>query len=523
MADSLLERLESRHPTWEENRKTWQEIEDVLYDRVKNRLEEYIPRGHDEEPTDYNIRKRFARFKGELLSVIHRMVGAVTSRPPTRSDEQVALWGHFIDNCDGGQTHLDQFLEDRLFEAFGFGASAMLVDRLPVDDQGFYTEETSKGFEPYDEIMRVENDAIYLVPYRISQVVDWSVDRQGEFHWVRLYEDTVQQLSPDETAMKVDVYREFDRRSWRVYHVYHDGDERRADLIDEGDHHLGIVPLAIVSLQKEKAMSFHSPMRYAYQHDIANFIADADLQYDQWLHAHPTLVDYTADESKTRLTIGPGSRVKRNPTNDEDVKYLELNGATLKELRESKKEAIEGLRRISGIEMTEQDQSASGRSRAMQFSVSEERHLRRAARALARCECRIFEIAERWVDPRTDISSMEVLNSEKPVYPFFFTNAGTEGLIEQWIATRSDINSETYDKEMQKKIVDSALGDVPSDVRKMIVDEIEKNDLVGGASERVEMRESMSRQFETDDETFGQIIDEQDNLAEAEAEEDDGS
>lgn len=515
MSDSLLERLESRHDNWKENQSTWKEIEDVLFDKVKNNIENYLPQGQDETPADYAMRKKFARFKGELLPIIHRLVGAATSRPPTREDAQVNRWEHFFENCDGSQTPLDQFIEDRLFEAFAFGASAVLVDRLPVDENGFYTETTSMGFEPTEFIRRVEDNEIYLVPYRISQIVDWSVDRKGEFHWVRLLEETTIQVDVESEPQKVDIYREFDRQSWRVFYVFYDGNDKRAVESAFGDHHLGIVPISIMALQKEKPMSFQSPLRYAYQHDISNFVADADLQYDQWKHAHPTIVDYTTKEESTRISVGPGARIHRNPSQEEDVKYLEMGGNTLDSLRESKREAIDGLRRISGIESLSHESTLnlSGRSRAMQFSISEERHLRRGSRAAARCERRIFEIAERWVDERRDISPEERLNEHSVTYPMIFMNSGTDALIEQWITTRSDINSETYDRQMQYKIVDSALGEIGAEIREAIMEEIKNNDLVGGAKANLEQMNAEQQRFEVDDDSFGDQIDEVDEMA----------
>lgn len=487
MPDSTVEALEQRHSIWTANQVTWKEIEDVLFDHIKNHTSDYIPRGEDEEPADYARRQRFARFKGELSPVIHRLIGAVMSRPPSRPEKITSEWGDFIENCDGCQTHLDQFMEDRLFEAFGFGATAILIDRPEVDEQGFTMERTFMGFKEVEVPRRVEADEIIAVPYRISQVVDWSVDRCGEFNWVRLMEMETRSETPHGKTKNFQVYREFDRQSWRVFEVEIIEGEKRANETGSGDHGIGMVPLVVLYLQKEKPMSFYSPMRYAYQHDIANFVADADLQFDQWRFAHPTVIDYSAEESRTRVTVGPGAAIKRNPNQQEDLKLLEMSGSTLDQLRKSKEEAIIGLRRISGIDPLSsgndpQGMNASGRSRAVSFSISEERHLRRASRALQNAERRIFEIGERWKSPRRDIGTQEQLNSETPTYPMVFTSAGTEGLIEQWLSTRGSINSETYDKQMQQKIVDSALGDVGSELRDEIMSEIDTNPLIGGAT-----------------------------------------
>jgi hypothetical protein len=90
----------------------------------------------------------------------------------------------------------------------------------------------------------------------------------------------------------------------------------------------------------------------------------------------------------------------------------------------------------------------------------------------------MFEIAERWVSSKRGIPASVNLLDEKVTYPQVFTSAGTEGLIEQWLSTRGMINSDTYDKEMQAKIVDSALGDLSAEKKEQILAEIQENETI---------------------------------------------
>lgn len=522
----LIKRLEGRHPVWSLNQTAWTEIQDVLFDHVKDNLGRYVERGGDENSMDYERRLRFARFKGELSPILHRLVGAVTSRPPSRPTVITSKWGGFIENVDGCQTHLDQFLEDRLFETLGFGASAILIDRPMVNEDGYILETTSNNFKPAVEARKVDSSDLVAVPYRINQIVDWSLDRCGEYHWIRLYEEQRNSVNVEEEVEVVEVYREFDRTSWRVFEVTQRKGERKksAILVGEGNHDLGMVPLVIIALQKEKPMSFYSPMRYAYHHDITNFIADSDLQYASWLHAHPTLIDIATTEESQRMSIGPGATIRRNPEYNEDVKYLQFPTGNTDQLRANKAEAVEGMKRISGIDPLSgtgdpQASAASGRSRAISFSISEERHLRRAAKALAQAEQRLFEIAERWDITGRSVPPTEQLIKDRVTYPQVFTSAGTEGLIEQWLSTRGMINSDTYDREMQIKIIDSALGDISADRRGEIIEEILKNETIKSYGEGLAAPEAFGEEVSTDD--FLQATREQESVEEA-AEEDKG-
>ncbi|HIB83111.1 MAG TPA: hypothetical protein EYO59_00510 [Chromatiaceae bacterium] len=73
-------------------------------------------------------------------------------------------------------------------------------------------------------------------------------------------------------------------------------------------------------------------------------------------------------------------------------------------------------------------------------------------------------------------------------------------MIEQWLATREAINSDTYDKEMQKKIIDSALGDISRDIRDLIHKEVEENELKREAEEQDQQKNSFGEKGEASDE-----------------------
>lgn len=485
--DKELKRLETRHPRWEKLNSQWEEINDILYDEVRLNKQKYIQKGQAEVPEDYDLRLSMSRFKGEVASSLQKVVGAVFTTKPSRPKELTNRWGQLISDADGSNTSLDQFMEDTLFNALGFGFHAILIDKYNPGDS---EESTSKGFESVAVGTNDTKSRLYLVPYFAYQVVDWSMDRHGEFHWVRLYEENVRvHVDPNSEPEAVDIYREYDRTSWRVYHVKHEKSannrsvKKCAELKGEGKHNLGIVPICIVGTHGRR-MCYESAIRYIYHYDIEIFQNSADLKWDTWLHAHPTLIDYTVDEKKSRFAVGPNAREKKMAQHGERAEYLEYPAGATDQLRSNIKSGIDGIRRLSGMDpLGASDEpgalGASGKAREVAFSVGEARFLRRYASALSNCESRIFEVSERWEAPtKNDVPPSERLNEYVTTYPSNFTIQAAEAIVDLWLTTRTEINSEDFDREMQRRIASQLLGDIGSEKLDAILKQIEENPLI---------------------------------------------
>lgn len=487
--------LERRHPLNKANQEMWAEIQDVVFDGVNDHKEKYIPKGRQEDPADYENRLGFARFKGEMKPLIGRLVGAIFKRPVTRPDALMSNFGDFVDDVDGSDTTLSRFMEDRCKEVLAFGAAPILVDRpetVEVEDENgnvstMVAEKTYRGFVEVEEFRVLGDQEFTLTPYFIHQLFDWSTDAQGEPHWIKLAE-VIRRATPFGGEMRVTVYRMFDRMSWRTFEVREqpnkNGDlEKAAYLVGQGDHHVGMVPIAIPYYEKSGTMDFTSPFVNAYHFDIEEFRNDADLQWDTFIHAHPTLKDGRSSQKKDRITVGPGSSVEVDTQSDEDVAYLEFPATATEELRKNKEEAVSGRRRVAGIDTLSGSQdpqanAASGRSRVVSFSISEERVMSRGATGCEKGENRIFELVTRWNSDQEDAHHTESLNEHAVQYPKKFGLDDLSEGIGNWKEIRSDVNSERLDRELQKKIADQALGDVSAEVRKEVMDDIENNPIL---------------------------------------------
>lgn len=488
---TVLDRLTRRHPVWEANQSMWEEVSHVLYDGVRSNKALYLVQGSSEDALSFLERQKFGRFKGEMASILQRITGAVLSRPPKRSESLIRDFGAFIDNVDGQNTPLDCYVEDALFDALAFGADFAIID-IPVINNSTNTisEVTSKKFQREIESLRTQDINPVIHKFRRNQLVDWDTDSRGEPHWIRLHENKRIAITPESTPVQSEIYTEWDRQSWRRFAVIED-DSSKKRVIDlgSGDHNLGIVPIAMLWVHKSGEMQFESFIKYSYHNDIEQFQSDTDMRYSSYLHANPTILDGRESDPKRRWTTGPNALEKYNPKEGEDVKIIAARPEVFDTHRKNKEESRAAMRRTTGIDpLGGSDQPlsmiASGKARKASFAISEERFLRRDAKALERFERRIFEIAMRWKSNKTDLHPTIQLNKEIISYPQKFNLDANETQIKNWLETRNGINSDSYDREMQKQIVESMLGTITAEAKVTIFNEIEQNEIIKGMNNR---------------------------------------
>lgn len=516
MADNtdrkLIERLESKHPRYEEKSFEWQEVEDVLYNKVNSKKTQYLPKSAHEKQELYEFRVRMARFKPETPQQIQKVVSAVFERQVTRPKKILDQFADIIENADGCGTSLNEFMQDRLFNAMGFGADFVLIDKDPTEEDGVTSfDTTSKGFVETQDYLPEDVSRIRLIPYRIWQLVDWDLDRRGEFNWIRLSDKVYRKTSPDAPPQEITVYTEWDRTSWRRFEVL-EGKKKSIVGYSEGNHNLGMVPVATLWVRREGPMKFLSPAKAAVDYDIQNFIDDADLRYDTYMHAHPTLKRRMSNEQAAEMVIGGTSVVDLNPSTNEDIEYLSYPTAATEQLRKNIAENQAGLRRAIGMDPLGQNDSnqafrASGRARALSYSNTESKQLAKLSMRLQDFERRVFEICNRWEIREEDVHPAERTIKDTAAWNRDFTKVATETLIDNFEMSKPLVMSEEYSKEVAKKIVDSMLPDISPELRSKIFKQIEESDM---SVEDVPME--LDPEFGPGDESQDAAINESENL-----------
>jgi len=113
-----------------------------------------------------------------------------------------------------------------------YGWSAVLVD-MPQDQVDIQTkaDQIAAGIVPY---------FVHISP---RQIVDWKLDADGAFEWVRIEE--TQSVAPTPLDEPVDVmqWRVWTRESWMVV-------TDQGEITSQGDHPLGVVPLVIMRFEE---------------------------------------------------------------------------------------------------------------------------------------------------------------------------------------------------------------------------------------------------------------------------------
>lgn len=244
--------INREHPEYMGRKSAWKMYRDLYAggERMRDSAAEYLPRRHREPLDVYMERLSRVFYENYIGSIVDWYGATLFRREPmlefhgddTKGKEFFAA---FVDDCDRKGTALTDFLRSRLIEAIVGGTSYILVDfpRVP----GLFD---SRGAEDASGRSRA-----YLVGYPVEEVINWSFDDDGNYEWVVLRTETVQQQSVEDREWKrVTLWRYYDKQRYRVYRregaAYESGP---AELISEGLHGLARqnrVPLFRLEIQE---------------------------------------------------------------------------------------------------------------------------------------------------------------------------------------------------------------------------------------------------------------------------------
>ena len=298
MAEKI--RLATReHPLYLDNLGLWEMYLDAAMGGENFINDDYILTHRLEDDDDYKERVErgyYLNFCDAIPSIYNSYIfKAGVERPPDKVLEK------FRSNVDGRGTEISDYVKKLGFYSSIFGVIHALVD-MPYLNKDIVSKRDSEeyGLYPYCSI-------VYPM-----QLVDWSLDRYGNFRWVVIKSTYYRDIDPDVERIQEDHYKLITRDEWRVEDedgiivTFDDGAPNR------GKNELGIVPIVTM-----------------YHKDINDDKVGESMIKDI-VYVNKTILNWTSciDEQIERQTFSQlvvpddGSLAEASETEDDPLKKL---------------------------------------------------------------------------------------------------------------------------------------------------------------------------------------------------------
>jgi len=197
-----------------------------------------------ESKADYDRRLKRAVYPNYVRPVIRTYRSHIFRHEDgiTRPDGTPA-YQDWLKNVNRRGTDANAFWGNVISREMLYGWTAVLVDSPKPDPEvASAADQAALGGLPY---------FVHVSP---RQIVDWKLDADGVFEWVRIEEQVTDAPTPFATPEQKTQWRIWTRHEWMVV------DEEGA-VIDGGAHPLGVVPMVVVR--------FEPPEEDDYANDLA--------------------------------------------------------------------------------------------------------------------------------------------------------------------------------------------------------------------------------------------------------------
>ena len=241
------------HPDYVRSKPIWSKYRHLYAggEHLREHAAEYLVR-RSKEPNEVYV-ERLSRvfYENYIGSIIDWYAATLMRREPVitydgPNDSGKAFFATFSDNCDLKGTSLPDFFRQQLVQALINGKSYIVVD-FPRVTSALTT--------------RAQEDAVgqsraFLADYSPDEVINWSYDGNGTLQWVVLRTSSLRQVDTGgDTWMKDTRWVYYDRELFKAYQstVSPSGQSSRIELIDEGRHGLAsqsTVPLFSVQVSE---------------------------------------------------------------------------------------------------------------------------------------------------------------------------------------------------------------------------------------------------------------------------------
>ena len=449
------EELEKRHSLYNESISDWNFFIRSYMGGSAYKNGNYLLKHPFESTVNYDRRKESAYYYNYCSPIVDIFTSHLFKKGAKRNFGTLGedeLFHYFIYDSDLRGSSFSQFMRDASRYASVYGSVSFIIDK-PGKEVITKAEAIEADIRPYVTMLTPEN------------ILDWSfergVDGRERLTMVKIYEG----------SGRYRVWTDDDWHLWQVVGNNADSDSDGVLLIDSGEHLLGQVPL-VTLYNKSTGINFKG---ISDLEDIADinrniYYLCSDAKEIIENTAFPMLaMPYSKLTGDDEVEAGPKNIIQFDPEHDGAKPYwLEAPHSSLSEIREWVRQDINEIHRIAkmgGARGTETSKQArSGIALELEY---QQLHaiLSEKADNIEQAEREILKLWAMWEGKIFD-GFID--------YPDDFSVRDLASDLDRSLKAKDvKVSSVTFDKELQKNIVDAVLPKLTDEVRRKISEEIE--------------------------------------------------
>jgi len=455
-----VEALEQTHPDYDANVDKWLKYLDLY---MSQDIYRFIHKHIREDTSRWEQRVARGYYYNYVKTVTDLYTAFLFHAPIDRDPgKDMELFEDIYKNSDLAGTLWNVFLQNACTFAQVEGHVGILVDAPKSPPEGFESEEARKtaGARPY------------LVMFHAHQIVDWEIDRFGNFQWVKLkvfrpmdreWNDSSEQTS--------DFYQIWTKETWEEWEVKKGGDaDQQAVRSGGAPHNLGEVPLVIVKVDKHPTHSWFGQSSVKDIADINIAILNwASLGDEEIFERCLNILAMERGEGDAPAELSHANVLEYEPGTNIPT-YLSPGATPLELIAKWIAGGQDEIRRLAKLNIStglgDVRQASSGIAKAFSF-LETNQSLAGKALGLEQTETRLHILLSKWMTSTFDGSI---------AYPREFGVEDFLTLFQEMDMARSSFTSETAIKEKEKMLSRKVFASLPMELRKKIEKEIDEAD-----------------------------------------------
>ncbi|MBZ5604900.1 MAG: hypothetical protein LAO79_21600, partial [Acidobacteriia bacterium] len=230
--------IDREHPQYAARKQVWRQYHDLYVGGEQLRLnaQNYLVRRQREPGDVYAERLVRVFYENYIGSIIDWYAATLFRREPVLmfGGRDSGFYSEFVDDVDRKGSSLGDFWRRQFVESMISGSSFVLVD--------FPRTRSKAGSRAEEDAMGASR--AYLVDYGAEDVINWSLDDQGNYEWVVIRTKQLKKDRVEDAEWRTETrWSYYDKTSFRMYRQSGDGEKRLTDQGTHGLAKLGRVPL----------------------------------------------------------------------------------------------------------------------------------------------------------------------------------------------------------------------------------------------------------------------------------------